>query len=255
MTFARRIGTALAALVLAPLLAACTFTGTAEVTDQGLLEVDLLMSSMESPCDPSPDPQLMEGLAFEPGEQPSQCRVTGTVSPALAGLLGISVARDEAGLRFMASDVLSNWQTSAADVKIRFPGPITEMEGAEAAGMDEIRVAFGSGETPAAVKVSSRAGYGPSRVEWAAGIGLVAGVALTLLGFGLRRLRRNRLAAADVSGWPAPDGAPAGVGGPRPTSPSDDAFWSGAVEPPAPVVGERTKRPGADPSVWAPPRD
>lgn len=255
MTLARRIGAAVAALVLAPLLAACDFTGDAELTDTGRIKLDLTVTGAGQICLEDPTQPLFEGLKIEPVEQSGGCRVTGTAGPELAAVLGVFVERDESGYRLTTSPAMASWESHTVDIKVRFPGPITEFDGVDQIGPDQIELNYSGQQEMPRIRVSSRAGYGPSRVEWAAGIGLVSGVALTLLGFGLRRLRRNHLAAANAPEWPAPDGATVGVRGPQPASPSDAAFWSGAAEPPPPVVGERTKRTDADPSVWAPPHD
>jgi len=245
-----RLRLVLAALAMVPLLSACNLVGNVEVTDDALLKVDLHVTSLDWECDDSTDQALMAGLTFEQDAQSGQCHVTGTVNPALAALIGVVIVRDESGLRLSASDGVVSSQASAGDLKVQFPGPITEIEGAESIGPEQIRVSFAEGKAPA-LKVASRIGYGPSKLEWAAGLGLLAGVAATLLVLWLIRLRRRRLLAA--VDWPPPEGAPAETARSASAGPSDEAFWSGVAEAPPPVVGERTKRPGADPSVWAPP--
>lgn len=245
-----RLRLIVAAVALVPLLSACSLVGDVDITEDALVKVDLHVTSLEWECNASTDQALMVGLTFEQDDQSGRCHVTGTVSPALTSLVGVTVVRDESGLRVRFADGVVSAQASSADLKVHLPGPVTEVEGAESIGPNQVRVAFGEGKVPT-LRVASRIGYGPSPLEWAAGLGVLAGVAATLLVLWLIRLRRHRaLAAVD---WPPPDGTPADVARPASGVPSDEAFWSGAAEAPPPVVGERTKRPGVDPSVWAPP--
>lgn len=251
MNFLRRIRLALVAVVLAPLLAACNFTGNVDITDDGQYKVDLVVTESSDVCDQTTTQSLLEGLSFQAGERVGECRITGTASPALAALLGVNLVRDDSGYRLTTSSGLGYWQASSVDVKVRFPGPITSVEGADQSSLDEIRVLHeGTSEVPT-IDVASRVGYGPSKLEWAAGLGLLTGVGLTLLGVWLVRLRRKRLLAP--IDWPAPQGYPEGHELSGQPSPDATAFWSGRAQPAASAVGERSKRAGSDPSVWAPP--
>lgn len=253
MNLARRIRFAVAAAIAAPLLAACTFTGDVELTQDSQFTVDLLVTDSQDVCNQDLGQSVLQGLTIEKQEQLGQCRITGTVGTGLAAVLGIAVAHDESGYRLTTSEGMAWWNPNSADLTVRFPGPITEVEGAEQSGPNEVRVKYnGYDEIPKLV-IASRAGYGPSKIEWAAGLGVAAGVGLTLLFFGIRRWRRNHLLATELAGWPPPDGFPAQADGPATSGPSDDAFWSGAVETRSPAVGERSRRQGDDPSIWAPP--
>jgi hypothetical protein len=253
MNLARRIRFAVAAAIAAPLLAACTFTGDVELTQDSQFMVDLLVTDSQDVCNQDLAQSILQGLTIEKQEQVGQCRITGTAGTGLAAVLGIAVAHDESGYRLTTSEGMAWWNPNSADIAVRLPGPITEVEGAEQSGPNEVRVNYnGYGEIPRIV-IASRAGYGPSKVEWAAGIGLVSGVGLTLLFFGIRRWRRNRLLAAELAGWPPPDDFATPADAPAAAGPADDAFWSGAAQPRPPVVGERSRRQGDDPSVWAPP--
>jgi hypothetical protein len=254
MRLSRRIRLALAAVLTAPLLTACAFTGDVDLTDQGLFTVDLLVTDSSDMCDQDMNPTLLQGLTLEKGEQDSECRITGTVASGLAAMLGITVTHDLSGYQVRVSDDVVSWADSSVDVKVRFPGPITEVDGAEQTGSNELRVVYTGPDELTPIRVVARDGYGPSTLEWAAGLGLLAGVALTLLGLGLVRLRRKRVLLADSVAWPPPEGVPAGPETPRQVSPNDAAFWSGAAESAIPVIGERSRRSGSDPSVWAPPQ-
>jgi len=253
MNLARRIRLALAAVLTVPLLAACTFTGDIEVTEDSLFTVDVTVDDSSDVCNQDVQQALMKGLTIEKKDDLGQCRITGTAGTGLAAILGVHVARDESGYRLTTSQGMSWWNPNSVDLKVRFPGPITEVEGAEQTGLNEATVAYNGYDDIPKIVIASRAGYGPSKVEWAAGIGVLSGVALTLLVLGLVWLRRRRLHTA--VDWPSPEGFPAGSQVPGPESPSDEAFWSGAADRSTPVVGERSRRPGSDPSAWAPPPD
>jgi|GEM_PF-3207974 hypothetical protein len=255
MNLVRRVRLALVAVIAAPLLAACTFTGDVIISDNGLYKVDLQVSESADVCEITPSQQLVQGLTFEAGDRVGDCRITGTASPALAAILGVNLTRDESGFRLTSSDGLGYWSAGSVDVTVHFPGPLTEVVGAEQTGPNELRVVYDAGGDTPVLTAASRPGNGPTGVEWAAGIGLVSGVALTLLVVGLRKQRRNRLLAAQLAGWPPPEGFGTVSPAPGPAPAVDDAFWSGAAQPRPPVVGERSKRPEADRSIWAPPQD
>ncbi|PFG16097.1 hypothetical protein ATK74_0628 [Propionicimonas paludicola] len=250
MTRARRIRLAFAAVVITPLLAACTFTGDIAVTEQGTFTVNLLVKDSSDVCSQDFTQSVLEGLTIEKLDDVGSCRVTGTAGAGLAAVLGVTVTHDESGYRLSTSQGMSWWNPNTVDLKVRFPGPITEVEGAEQVGPDEVRVAYNGYEDIPAITIASRSGFGPSKVEWAAGAGLLTGVGLTLLVIWLIRLRRRRLQVA--IDWPAPEGFPAGTDAESSPRPDDAAFWSGRDEPAPPVVGER-RRSVVDPSTWAPP--